>query len=130
LLTQLKAVAADPRGYCVKPNQLAIWLGDTIFWEVGMKIFVGALDLKGNPCLDAGDVFTGNTYMQVLEMMMHPPFFTMNTETDPDKFIDWCLANLLKLGGVKLVVTGQTPAERAENFFKALMDNNFACYVN
>jgi hypothetical protein len=95
-----------------------------------MKIFLGTLDLEGRPCFGAGDVLEGETFLAVLEMLIDPPFFTMNTEKDPNKFIDNCLARIKKYSQLDLVVTGETPAERAENFFKALIENKLACYVN
>ncbi|MDR2302456.1 MAG: hypothetical protein LBF38_10505 [Deltaproteobacteria bacterium] len=95
-----------------------------------MKIFLGTLDSEGRPCFDAGDVLEGDTYLEVLEMLINPPFFTMNTEKDPDKFMDNCLARIKKFSRLDLAVTGETTAERAENFFKILIENKLACYVN
>jgi hypothetical protein len=95
-----------------------------------MKMFVGTLTLEGKPVLSAGDVFEGDTWLDLIRMMIDPPFFTMNTEKDPDRFIDQCLASINKFSGLNLSVSGGTTEERAENFFEALMTNNLACRVN
>ncbi|MDR2368505.1 MAG: hypothetical protein LBF58_10455 [Deltaproteobacteria bacterium] len=95
-----------------------------------MKIFVGTLDMHGKPCFDAGDVFEGETHLMMLAMMIDPPFFTMNTEKDPDRFIDQTLEQIKKFSGMDLRATGETTAVRAESFFKVLVENKLACYVN
>jgi hypothetical protein len=80
--------------------------------------------------MGAGDVYEGETFRDVLQWMIDPPGFTMNVEKDPDKYMVWCLDNLRRGGGKDLKVSGETQDERIECFFRLLMENGLACFVN
>jgi hypothetical protein len=95
-----------------------------------MKVFLGTLDMNGRPCFGAGDILEGETHMDVLNALIDPPFFTMNTEKDPDKFMLTILERANKFGKFKLKISGDMLEERVDSFFKVLMDNKLACYVN
>ncbi|MDR1110810.1 MAG: hypothetical protein LBP92_09015 [Deltaproteobacteria bacterium] len=95
-----------------------------------MKILIGSIGPDGQPNINAGDIFEGQDYLDMLKMMIDPPFFTMNTEKDPSQFIDNCLFNIFKVSGLELRIPGDTIEARAENFFRTLIKHGLAVWMD
>jgi hypothetical protein len=95
-----------------------------------MKIIFSPQNADGDPVDDIGDIAQGDTPLDVVKFLMNPPWFTMNVETDPDRFIDDCLKQIRDFSGLILEAPGDSPEERAASFIRVLIDNRLARRLN
>lgn len=89
-----------------------------------MRVLIRNTALNGQPLDGDGEVFTGETVMDVIQAMKGSTLFS--DQRDLEDYIDMVLRNAKMLSGVELTVRGDTPEEKAASFLDALIKHGLA----
>ena len=89
-----------------------------------MRVLIRNTALNGQPLDGDGEVFTGETAMDVVLAMKGATLFS--DQRDLEDYIDMVLRNAKMLSGVELTVRGDTPEEKAASFLDALIKHGLA----
>ncbi|MDR2142543.1 MAG: hypothetical protein LBR11_12320 [Deltaproteobacteria bacterium] len=90
-----------------------------------MRLFIGALDPYGRPIWGTGETLEGKGKMDLLLELINPPFFSMNRERDPDKYMAQTLAQI----NPALTPLGESLDERVTTFFEVLVNHQLAKFL-
>jgi hypothetical protein len=94
-----------------------------------MRFFIGPVLSTGEADFINGKIHEGIDKFDILDGLIHPPYFTMLSEKDPDKFMANIIDNTNKFYGFQLVLTGETFEERLDNFYRLLTENHLGKFL-
>lgn len=89
-----------------------------------MRVLIRNTALDGRPLEGDGEVFYGDTAMDVVRAMKGASLFSDHQEIGD--YLDMVLRNAKMLAGFELAVRGETSEEKAASFLDALVKNGLA----
>ena len=89
-----------------------------------MKVFMRALDLRGQPLPGEGDAYSGRTPRDVVRAMRESAIF--RRDLSDDEFMRATAADAKRMHGADIDISGDTPAERAQSFLDSVVDLGWA----
>jgi hypothetical protein len=94
-----------------------------------MKVLLCPIDDYGVPNPNRGDVFEGVDENELLASIMIPKGGRPKIE-EPEPFMLNCFEHINYYCGLRLTLTGKTLEDRTRNFFKILVEQGFAFWLN
>ncbi len=92
-----------------------------------MRVRIKNTDLEGKPLQGEGEIFNGETELEVVQAMRGATLFS--DQTTLEDYADMVLRNAKMLAGIELVVKGDTPEEKAGALLATLVDHGLAEYL-
>lgn len=89
-----------------------------------MRVLIKNTDLAGKPLEGEGEVFTGKTFLEIVQAMKGAALFS--DQGGFEAYIDMLLRNAKMLAGIDLMVKGDNPEEKADSLLAALIDHGLA----
>lgn len=89
-----------------------------------MKVLIKNTDLDGKPLEGEGEVFTGETTLEIVRAMMGATLFS--DQSGFEEYVDMILRNAKMLAGIDLTVKGDRPEEKADSLLASLIDHGLA----
>ena len=89
-----------------------------------MRVLIKNTDLAGKPLEGEGEVFTGNTSLEIVRAMKGAALFS--DQGSFEDYIDMLLRNAKMLAGIDLMVKGGSPEEKADSLLAALIEHGLA----
>ena len=92
-----------------------------------MRVRIKNTDLEGKPLQGEGEIFNGKTELEIVRAMQGAMLFS--DQTTLADYLDMILRNAKMLAGIDLIVTGNTPEEKADSLLASLVDHGLAEFV-
>ena len=89
-----------------------------------MRVLIKNTDLAGKPLESEGEVFTGETSLEIVRAMKGAALFSDHGSFED--YIDMLLRNAKMLAGIDLIVKGDSPEEKADSLLAALIEHGLA----
>ena len=89
-----------------------------------MKVFMLALDLRGQPVPGEGDAYSGRTPLDIVRAMRESAIF--RRDLSDNEFMRAAASDAKGMHGVDIDISGDTPAERAQSFLDSVVELGWA----